>query len=269
MVNRLYFPLIAVFWIIMNVLLWRAEFGGGREFGSAVSTEVVWQKILTAPDDSTLEISVNGKRIGYCRWNASVGDAVAGGKMPRGEDSPEGMVKQLSHYAIDLEGNILPGQPSTRVRFNLHLELTTNHVWRELSVRVATRPSLWIVHTEAAEQTLDLKYEDESGKWSRTFAFDELRDPRKLLEEFGSPVPLALLGPISGLEQAKPLSLGLRWEARNDWLEIGHSQVRVYRLRARLLDRYQVVVVVSRVGEIMRVELPNGLLLVNEVLTNL
>jgi len=36
-----------------------------------------------------------------------------------------------------------------------------------------------------------------------------------------------------------------------------------------LLDRYQAVVVVSRVGEILRVELPNGLLLVNEALTNL
>jgi hypothetical protein len=45
--------------------------------------------------------------------------------------------------------------------------------------------------------------------------------------------------------------------------------VRVYRLQARLLDRYQIVVVVSRVGEILRVELPNGLLLVNEALSTL
>ena len=47
MFNRLYFPLIALFWIIMNLLLWRAEFGGGKEFGSAVPTEAVWQKILS------------------------------------------------------------------------------------------------------------------------------------------------------------------------------------------------------------------------------
>ena len=52
-------------------------------------------------------------------------------------------------------------------------------------------------------------------------------------------------------------------------MKIGHAQVRVYWLRARLLDRYQIVVVVSRVGEILRVELPNGLLLVNEALSNL
>jgi len=95
------------------------------------------------------------------------------------------------------------------------------------------------------------------------------RTPRKLLEELSGPLPLALLGPIAGLQQPNALSLGLDWEARNDWLTIGHSQVRIYRLQARLLDRYQAVVIVSRVGEIMRVELPNGLLLVNEALTNL
>ena len=75
MFNRVYFPLIALFWIVMNTLLWRAEFGGGREFGSAVSPEVVWQKILTAPDDSTLEISLKEKKIGYCRWSANAGEA--------------------------------------------------------------------------------------------------------------------------------------------------------------------------------------------------
>ncbi len=52
MFNRLFFPLIVLFWVVMNVLLWRAEFGGGTEAASAVSTEVVWQKILPAPDCS-------------------------------------------------------------------------------------------------------------------------------------------------------------------------------------------------------------------------
>jgi hypothetical protein len=271
MFNRITFSLIALFWVVMNVLLWRAEFGGGREFGSAVSTEVVWQKILTAPDDSTLEISANGKKLGYCRWSANTGEEIATGKVGSDDYPPEGMVKQLNRYTVDLEGNILPGQPTGRVRFNVHLDFATNHVWRDLSVRLATRPAVWAVHSAAVDRTLELKYEDESGKWSRTFSFDELRDPRIWLEEFAGPVPLALLGPVSGLELGKTqkLALGLNWEARNDWLRIGHSQVRVYRLQAHLFDRYQVVVILSRVGEIMRVELPNGLLLVNEALTNL
>jgi len=269
MLNRIYFPLVTLFWIIMNVLLWRAEFGGGREFGSAVSTQVVWQKILTAPDDSALEISVKGKRIGYCRWGANAGEELAMGKVSREEYPPEGMVKKPVGYTIDLEGNVLPTEPSSRVRFNLHVAFSADHVWRELSARVATRPSVWTLHTVAEEETLEARFEDESGKWARTFTYEELRDPRKLLEEFAGPLPLALLGQVGGLNRPAGLSLDLNWEARNDWLKIGHAQVRVYRLQARVLDRYQVVVIVSRVGEIMRVELPNGVLLANEVLTSL
>jgi hypothetical protein len=270
MANRVFFSLVTLFWVVMNILLWRAEFGGGREFGSAVSPDVVWNKILTAPDDSRLEISLNGRRIGYCHWSANAGEELTAGKVLR-EELPEGMVRQLGRYTIDLEGNIVPGQPTTRVRFNLHLDFATDHTWRELSVRIATRPTVWTLHSAAAAETLDLKYEDEVGKWSRTIGFGDLRDPRKLVEEFAGPLPLALplLGTLSALDQPRKLSLGLNWEARNDWLKIGHSQVRAYRLEARLLDRYRVVVVVSRVGEILRVELPEGLLLINDALTGL
>jgi hypothetical protein len=269
MFNRLYFPLIALFWIVMNVLLWRAEFGGGNEAVSALSTDVVWQKILTAPDDSTLEISWNGKRIGYCRWVANVGEELATGKIASEDYVPEGMIRRLGRYTIDLEGNILLGEPASRMRFNLNLQFATNHAWRRLALRVASRPSAWEIRTAAEEETLSLKYEDQTGHWSRTFTYDELRHPRQLLEEFAGSLPLALLVPAAGLEQQQNLSLGLQWAARNDWLKIGHAQVRVYRLQARLLDRYQIVVVVSRVGEILRVELPNGLLLMNEALSNL
>jgi hypothetical protein len=269
MFNRLYFPLIALFWIVMNVLLWRAEFGGGNEAASSVSTEVVWQKILTAPDDSTLEISWNGKRIGYCRWVANVGEELATGKVSNEDYVPEGMIRRLGRYTIDLDGNVLSSEPASRMRFNLHLEFSTNHVWRRLALRVASRPSAWEIRTASEEETLSLKYEDMSGDWTRTFTYEELRHPRQLLEEFAGPLPLALLGSVASLEQETNLTLGLHWAARNDWLRIGHAQVRVYRLQARLLDRYEIVVVVSRVGEILRVELPNGLLLVNEALSNL
>ena len=134
------------------------------------------------------------------------------------------------------------------------------HVWRELSLRLATRPTVWTLRAAAADETLDLNYEDKTGRWSRRFAFAELRDPRTLLAELAGPLPLAgVLGPLAALEPPQTFSPQLDWEARNDWLEIGHAQVRVYRLRAQLLDRYQIVVIVSRVGEIMRVELPDGL----------
>src|SRR5262245_44408715 len=114
MFNRVYFPLIVLFWVVMNVLLWRAEFGGGTEAVSSVSSEVVWQKILTAPDDSTLEITWNGKRIGYCRWVANVGEELATGKIASEDYTPEGMIRRLGRYTVDLEGNVLSGEPPTR-----------------------------------------------------------------------------------------------------------------------------------------------------------
>ena len=79
-------------------------------------------------------------------------------------------------------------------------------------------------------------------------------------------IALGLLGSLGTATTTQPLALGLTWQAHNDWLSIGHTYARVFRLQARLLDRYEVVVFVSRVGEILRVELPNEHLLVNDAL---
>jgi len=272
MLARVLFLVIALFWIVMNALLWRTEFGGGKETGSAVSEEVVWQKILTAPDDSMLEISVNGKKVGYCRWTPNVGEEAAVGNMFRDDFQPDGRVRQPAGYTIDLEGNVLAGQSTARARFNTRVRFAANQAWEEMSLRLSLRPALWEVRTASAEKELTLKYQDGEEAWSRTFTYEELRNPRNLIEEFGGPLAVAAIGPFSGLDTTsagRNLSLGLKWEARNDSLKIGHSLVRVYRLQARLFDRYQAVVIVSRVGEIMRVELPNGIRLVNEALTAL
>jgi len=45
--------------------------------------------------------------------------------------------------------------------------------------------------------------------------------------------------------------------------------VRAYRLQTRLLDRFQALIFVSSVGEILRIELPDEIILVNDQLTNL
>jgi len=71
------------------------------------------------------------------------------------------------------------------------------------------------------------------------------------------------------LSQLQSEATKLNWEARNDWLTMGNARIRVYRLTLKLLDRYEIGVLVSRVGEILRVELPEGVLLVNEALVSL
>ena len=69
---RLLFWLITAFFITMNVLLWRSEFGGRSGSGSTVPLETVWHKMLIAPDNSRLEIRHHGKKIGYATWQPAV-----------------------------------------------------------------------------------------------------------------------------------------------------------------------------------------------------
>lgn len=266
MVKRVSFLLIALFWVAMNGLLWRSEFGGGGELGSAVPVSLVWEKVLTAPDDSSLEINSHGKKIGYCRWLANVGEELSTGKLGTEEVLPEGMVRQLAGYTIDLEGSFLREGHSGRLRFDLHGRFAADHAWQELAVRANLRPTVWELRALSADESLTLKVEDDESRWEQRFAFADLRQPEKLLKELGFPAWPGLFNPALILPAPQDYSLGLNWEARNDWLKIGHSQVRVYRLQARLLDRYQAVVIVSRVGEILRVELPNDLVLVNDAL---
>ncbi len=268
MVKRVSFLLIALFWVAMNWLLWRSEFGGGGELGSAVLASLVWEKVLTAPDDSPLEITSHGKKIGYGRWLANVGEELSTGKLGTDEVLPEGMVRQLASYTIDLEGSFLWEGHRGRVRFDLQGRFAADHAWQELALRANLRPTVWELRALAADESLTLKIEDDESRWEHRFTFSDLRRPDKLLKELGYPAWPGLFNPAMILPAPQDYSLGLNWEARNDWLKIGHSQVRVYRLQARLLDRCQAVVIVSRVGEILRVELPNGLVLVNDALIN-
>ena len=179
------------------------------------------------------------------------------------------MIKKLSGYTIDLEGNVLLPGPGGRLRFDWHGDFTPDHRWKEFTVRAAMRPQAWQVRGAAADESVTLSVEDGAEKWERRMGWAELRDPGRLLQELGSPLPLTLFHSALLPPTQNKTSLGLQWEARNDWLKIGHSKVRVYRLQARLFDRYQIVVLVSRVGEILRVELPNEIVLVNDALINL
>src|SRR5437762_6954267 len=105
MSSRLTFFFLALFWLTMNFFLWRSEFGGRNELPSAVPPEKVWDKILTAPDDSSLNIHYHGKKIGYCRWAANVGQEQATGKVVSEDFNPEGMVEKLSSYTLELDGS--------------------------------------------------------------------------------------------------------------------------------------------------------------------
>lgn len=260
-----------IFFVTMNVLLWRSEFGGHSQLGSTLPSEIVWQKVLTAPDQSSLEIRHHGKRIGDARWMPSFAAATASLGEPPEDLPPEGMVNQVLSYNVDCDGS-LAFEELNRLRFSFHLALDTNHTWQEFSLRLSMRPSVWELQSVASEQVFTFRREDDTGTLERRFRFSDLKNPDQLLQQFGGPLlPKALRATGLPLDPASPGSdsLGVTWEARNDWLKLGKNRMRVYRLQARLLGRFQALLFVSPVGEILRIQLPDDLVFLNNGLNGL
>jgi hypothetical protein len=265
--SRFLFLLVATFFIIMNVLLWRAEVIGRNKIGSPVPVHTVWQKIVTAPDMSSMEIRHRDKKIGFVRWIPTVGERV-NTNATIDPALPEGMVKELTGFDIDVNGNLALDEQN-RLRFTFDLKLATNHEWKEFAVRLNLRPSQWEVSSVASEKTIRFLSDGLGKKQERIVKFSDLKNPQKVLTQLAGPlVPglLAMAGLPMDLSQVQTEAANLKWEARNDWLTMGNARIRVYRLTLKLLDRYEIGVLVSRVGEILRVELPEGVVLVNEAL---
>jgi len=270
--TRIWLGVVALFWLAMSALLWRSEFGSRRHFGSSIPVGVVWQKMLTAPDHSTLEIRRGTNRIGYCRWRPEVGQEFATGARMSEDEPIEGMVHRLAHYELEVDGNLTLSDLPTRLSFSAALKLDTNYVWETYQTRVTIRPDVYEVSANAREQTVRLHVDAGGDRFNRIFRFSDFQNPQKLLQEFGGPMLPTMLGafgvPLS-TNKMTAASLGLRWEARNDSIVVGNNRVRAYRLETRLLDRYRVTLFVSPVGEILRAELPANIVLVNDQLAGL
>jgi hypothetical protein len=236
---------------------------------TTIPPEVVWQKMLTAPDSSSLSIFHHGKKIGFCHWLTSIGEELS--KAKEEDEPPEGMVGgRLSGYRIQLEGNLaLPDSP-TRARFDGMLRLAANQVWQELTIRLNLRPVVWEIHSLASEQTLHLKATEGDAAYDRVFRFSDLQNPSALLKDLAGPLAFGLFDSLGmnshSSSTSVPPGLGLKWQAIRDSMDVRHASVRAYRLKTRILDRYDIVIFVSRVGEILRVELPDDIVLTNDQL---
>jgi hypothetical protein len=265
MYSRIALGLSALFWLTMNFLLWRSEFGGGAALGTAVPPEVVWRKILTAPDNSMLDIFHHGRKQGFCRWSTGAGLALPpdlGGETPPVEQpiSPPG-------YRLNLTGNLALDQLTNRLQFDLDLILTTNRDWQEMDLRLNLHGNSVAVHSVAADRSVRLRTMSDGVRDEQTLSFADLQNPQALARAFDLPLPLGAFG-LPGLAtnaaRDRLPGPGLTWTARNDRLPVGHTSLRVYRLESTLLDRYRVIVLLSRVGEILRVELPDNWEFINE-----
>jgi len=275
MARKLSFALITLFWITMNGLLWRAEFSG-KEVGAEVPVSLIWEKILTSPDDSGLAVNISGERVGYIRWAPNIGEEVATGKTADEATELEGRVKKLTGYTIHADGNFIMPEGAGRVRFDLDAKFAANNQWTEWKLKGMQRPNIWSISADRKKETVEFALGEGAAAVKQTLRFSDFRNPGKLIDDLGVastlPIAAALLPNLTsagGGTNSLSLSLGLKWEGRQDWMQMGHSRVKVYQLRAHILDKYEAVIIVSRVGEILRVQLPGDMTLVNEALINM
>lgn len=267
MLNRVILVVLAAFWLTMSCLLWRSEVRGKYQTGTEIPVEVVWEKILTSPDNSNLEVRRRTKRIGFIRWSASVGDDYATGR--RSDlNAPSGMVRGFSNYTLDADGSFLTADKGKQFKFYTNFRFATNFDWEEFSVRLSQRPFSAGIRADAKMATAMLTVSDGTTDWEQTVTLAELHDPKKLATKFGGPLLGNAMGAIldEGVARARSASSHIKWQAHEDWLKVGYAQLRVYRVHAQLSEDQEIVIYVSRVGEILKAELPNQVTLVNDEL---
>jgi hypothetical protein len=261
--SRVVIILVTGFWLTMNVLLWQTEFGS-RKNGGTVPVETVWEKILTAADDSSLTIFHQGKLVGACHLRTAVGEEWS---RISDENMPAAPPDKARGYHLRVDGSAVVPQLTNRVRFEGELKLGKGREWQELNARVTMRPVTWEIHSIATQQTVHLKAQGPEEGFNVVLQFSDLKNPAILTYKLLGPTAAELAaeaGLHTGPNDATVPALGLKWEAQEDLIRIGRTAVQVYRLHTRVLDRYEVTAIVSRAGEILRVELPDEVTLVND-----
>jgi hypothetical protein len=273
---RCWFLCITLFFVTMNVLVWRSEFGGRSTLGSTVRPEVVLARMLESSDTSDLEIRHRNQKIGRCRWTPTVVERFQA--EPDDQALPEGMVREVTGYSVDLDGSFAV-KDLPRIRFNFHLNLDTNHAWTDLQSRLLVnlrgerQPLQFEARASAAQDNLTLSpplFTEGDGHPEEVIPLAALRNPDKLLQQLGGPaLPAALAALGIPLQQlpAGTRSATLEWQAlKGHRIPLGRSMIPVYCLRTRLFDRYPITLYVTESGEIFRGELANEVTLVNEKL---
>jgi hypothetical protein len=255
MIPRVTFFFIAAFWVTMNLLLWRAEYGAhGGEI--SVPVELVWRKILTAPDASSLNIFQEGQRTGFCEFSTGVVTAMA--QLDENSPLPAGLAASAG-YKIRMSGSMGLGAITNRIHFNGQFQFSSLHDWRELSLKVSTSAVTVGIHSLATNQMVALEITSDGLTELHMLHFADLQNPDKLLRAFAGDADGGFLGgfELPELPAMTTLPQNLRWQASRERLTIGHEMVSVYRLETQILGN-KIVIYVSTLGEILRVDLPGS-----------
>jgi hypothetical protein len=255
MTARLTFVGIVAFWLVMNGLLWRAEFGA-RGGDTPVPLQLVWRKILTAPDASSLSVYQKGDRMGYCELSTGVGQQMA--TYDEDRPPPEGYVAH-SGYQIHVAGNVAVGDFTNRLKFDGRALFDRARQWQELNLRISSRTEIIEIHSLATNGTVHVRFINEGLLvMERDFALADLQNPGTIVRAITGNLAGDWLGGYELGELLPDSSQTMEWDARRTRVKIGTEAVPVYQLETSLLG-HPVIVDVSTLGEIMCVTLPGDI----------
>jgi hypothetical protein len=256
MTARLTIFLITAFWVAMNVLLWRAEYGS-RGGEVPVPVDLIWRRILTAPDASSLTIFQDGQRSGFCEFSTGIEQAMAA--IDEDKPPPEGLVARAG-YQIRINGNMSFGDFTNRVQFDGRIGFSSKCAWRELNLKLSSHFAVVEIDSFATNQTVHLKTTSDGALVEHDFTFADLQNPNTLLRTFAGDIGSGFLDELN-LPVAPQTSIALvqnlHWEAHRERLMIDREPVNAYRLETHIIGN-PIVIYVSTLGEILRIELPNG-----------
>ncbi|MCG3778150.1 MAG: hypothetical protein JW388_0858 [Nitrospira sp.] len=271
MQQRVILGSVTFFWLVMNILLWRWEYSDQRP-GQEVEAASVWQKILRSPDLAYLDIYKKNRwrrPLGSFRWSSEIVDTdfintTSGATL-------DGMIRKATGYSIEISNGYLDLPELPRIRYKLQLDFDANIKWKTLRIDFRQVPVIATVSSTATNNTAEFNIDTGEQVTTRIVPFADLRQPSKVaalsVELFTGSKQAApwVEYLLQGLNPAAQLnySADLEWKARYDWLPQVSSRIRVYRLEANLSGSKLLTIYVSRVGEILRIELPNEIVIRN------
>jgi len=267
MASRIALITSALFWVVMNGLLWQAEWGDRFASGSDLSPALVWQKILDSPDSSVLSIRHQGRSIGSFEWHPSILES-SRSNAPGGAAASaiEGMVSAPAGHQLRVSTRFF-GSDSPLDRWMVlgNVEFSPTNSWERISIRVDQRPKSWEIQAESGSDEIRMTYEEGRRRFEQTFRTRDTAALQLMLAPYLGALPSGLI-PENALSRPETLMRSVSVEARSDWMQIGRSRVRVYRLTARLPGQLEATAFISRAGELLKIQLPDRIQLVNEAI---
>ena len=278
--------LAGLFWLGMNVLLWRSEYGGGSK-GNPLPVKTVISKIMDTPDPSELDIFYRDKPIGHCRWVvAQMGRDELGHDSGSSNDASDdvdleaaemsGLIRNVDYYTVHMDGHVQGQDHPRRIRFMLNITLSPQWEWTSFNGKVGARDQWFHIHSDKEQEKVVLQVEQDETHWDTQLTFAQLKNPQAMISQWGqeNPILVAALAPVMGMLHSLTSSESTDpydkfnwvgdWSAFSDWMSIAHSRMRIYRLESGADRRNSLSVTVNRAGEILAIKAPQQISLRNE-----